>query len=107
MSPVFLVEALTVKVSSFAFLPAPLVITSWVSLDDFTVPEVLWLMTAGAFFMLAADYFAAGAAACAAYAATGTVNATARIAALVILNISLPPLRSIALPTFQRLEVRR
>ena len=42
--PVFVVEAFTVNVSSFAALPA-LVITSWVSLTDFTVPVVEWLAT--------------------------------------------------------------
>src|SRR4051812_32363895 len=100
MSPVFLVDAFTVKVSSFAALPVPLLTTSWVSLDDFTVPDVVWLAAAGAFSCLAvvaaADFFAGAVveAACA-NAATGTANATARIAAFVTLIITASSLRDV------------
>src|SRR3954470_8878439 len=106
MSPVFLVDAFTVKVSSFAALPVPLLTTSWVSLDDFTVPDVVWLAAAGAFSFLAVvvapDFFAgAGAAvepACA-NAATGTANATARTAAFVTLNMYCLLVARCALPS--------
>ncbi len=56
--PVFVVAAFTVNVSSFAALPA-LVMTSWVSLIDFTVPDVEWLATAD--FFIGFSAFAAGA----------------------------------------------
>src|SRR5262245_32920057 len=104
-SPSFLVDALTVKVSSFAFLPEPLVITSCVSLDDFTVPDVVWLATV--VFLPAAEVdFLGAVAACDANAATGTDSATARTAALVTLSMNASCRASLRFPAFHRGQVR-
>src|SRR3954465_8096420 len=114
MSPVFLVDAFTVKVSSFAALPVPLVTTSWVSLDDFTVPLVVWLAAAGAFSCLAAgaaaDFFAGAGAPvepAGADAAAGPANATARTAAVVTLNMYCLLVARCALPALHPSQVRR